>query len=77
MHAYIYLVLHVFRLLLDLLSTRRLSDRQKDLEILALRHQLRILERKLANSRPPRLSTREKGILALLLESWVVVRDEQ
>src|SRR5947209_6998281 len=66
MHACVYLVLHVFRLLLDLLFTRRLSDQQKDLEILLLRHQLRILQRKLPNSRPPRVSIWEKGILAVL-----------
>src|SRR5690348_8220491 len=66
MHAYVYLVLHIFRLLLDLLATRRLSDQQKDLEILLLRHQLRILQRKLPNSRSPRISVWEKGSLAVL-----------
>ncbi|MEP6775206.1 MAG: integrase core domain-containing protein [Chloroflexota bacterium] len=64
MHAYIYLVLRIFGLLLDLLSTHRLSDQQKDLEILLLRHQLRIVQRKL--SRSPRVSAWEKGILAVL-----------
>jgi putative transposase len=66
MHAYLYLVLHIFRLLLDLLATRRLSDQQKDLEILLLRHQLRILQRKLPNSRAPRISVWENSILAVL-----------
>jgi putative transposase len=64
MHTCTYLVLHIFGLLLDLLATRRLSDRQKDLEILLLRQQVRILQRKL--SRSPRISQWEKGILATL-----------
>jgi len=63
-HAYVQLVLHVFRLLLDLLATRSLSDQQKDLEILVLRHQLRILKRKLPRS--PRVSVWDKGVLAVL-----------
>lgn len=70
MHAYLYLVLHVFMLLLDLLHTRRLSDGQKDLEILLLRHQLRILQRKLLSSRPPHISVREKGVLAVLAAQY-------
>src|SRR4051812_44569960 len=63
-HTNAYLVLHIFRLLLDLLATRRLSDRQKHLEILLLRHQLRIVQRRLSQS--PRASHWEKGILAAL-----------
>ena len=66
MRTSVYLVLHVFRLLLDLLATRHLSDQHKDIEILLLRHQLRILQRKLPSSRAPRISVWEKGILALL-----------
>src|SRR3954470_15548013 len=66
MYAYIHLVLRIFSLLLDLLSTRHLSDRQKDLEILLLRHQLLILQRKLPNSKSPRVSRWEKPILAVL-----------
>lgn len=64
MHAYLYLVLHIFTLFIDMLSTRRLSDRQKDLEILLLRHQLGILQRKLPRS--PRISPWEKSVLAVL-----------
>lgn len=65
MYALNHVLLHIFGLLLDLLATRRLSEQQKDLEILLLRHQLRILQRTLPNSRPPRVSVWEKGILAL------------
>ncbi len=64
MHTYIYLILHMFRLLLDLLSTHRLSDPQKDIEILLLHQQLRIVQRKLPKS--PHISAWEKGILAVL-----------
>src|SRR5215216_2574166 len=64
MHTYVHLPLQVFRLLLDLLATRLLSGQQKDIEILLLRHQLRILQRKLP--RPPRVSVCEKGVLAVL-----------
>jgi putative transposase len=66
MSTHIYVLVQVFRLLLDLLATRRLSDQQKDLEILLLRHQLQILQRKLPNSRAPRVSKWETGILAAL-----------
>jgi len=47
------------QLLLDLLATRRLSDQQKDLEILLLRHHLRILQRKFPRS--PRIARRASG----------------
>lgn len=56
--------MHIFRLFLDLLASKGLSDQQKDLEILLLRHQLRILERKLP--RAPRMSQWEKPVLAVL-----------
>ena len=41
-----FLITHIFSTLLELVGTGRLSERQKDLEILILRHQLDILERK-------------------------------
>jgi hypothetical protein len=40
----------VFLVLLDLFDLRTLSDRDKDLEILILRHQLDIMERKRTQS---------------------------
>jgi putative transposase len=66
MSTHIYALTHIFRLLLDLLTTRRLPDCQKDIEILLLRHQLRIMQRKLPKSKPPRISPWEKGVLAVL-----------
>jgi hypothetical protein len=62
MHAYVHLVLYIFRLLLDLLASHGLSDGHKEIEILLLRHQLRILQRKLPSSKPPRISVWEKSI---------------
>jgi hypothetical protein len=47
MYAYTYVLMNVFSLLLDLLAARRFTDRQKDIEILLLCHQLRILQRHL------------------------------
>ena len=41
-----FIITHIFSTLLELIGTSRLSEREKDLEILILRHQLDILERK-------------------------------
>lgn len=54
----------VFSILLDLFNLRRSSNYEKDLEILILRHQLDILERK--QTRPIRPSKAEKLALAVL-----------
>jgi len=56
----------VFSILLDLLNLRHLSDYEKDLEILILRHQLDILERK--QTHPIRTSKAEKLTLAVLTD---------
>lgn len=45
-HMVYFLLAHTFTFVLDLVTTVRRSDRQKDLEILLLRQQLRILHRK-------------------------------
>ncbi len=47
-----FVVAQVFRLVLDILALWRQSDREKDIEILLLRQQLRILERKQAQPPP-------------------------
>ena len=59
----------LFSMLLDLLSLLVRSDREKDLEILLLRQQIRILQRK--HTRTPRLSWWEKLPLALLVAKLV------
>ena len=54
---------HLVALLVDLVSVRRRTDRDKDLQILLLQHQVRLLQRQ----RPqPRLTRWEKLTLAVL-----------
>ncbi len=62
----VQILLQLLSFLLDLFSTSHASDHQKDIEILLLRQQLRILQRKLPNSRPHRISHWEKSVLAVL-----------
>jgi hypothetical protein len=60
---YTFLALLV-SLSLDVLTVRRKTQGEQDLEILVLRHQLRLLQRKVEHA--PRLSRFEKLILAVL-----------
>ena len=58
-----FVVAHLVAFLVDLLSVRRRADRDKDLQILLLQHQVRLLQRQ----RPqPRLTRWEKLTLAVL-----------
>jgi hypothetical protein len=57
-------IAHLFSALLDFLSLLARSEREKDLENLLLRQQLRILQR--TQTRPPRLSWWEKLPLVTL-----------
>ena len=57
-------VAQLFWLGLDVLSVLRQSERDKAVEVLMLRQQLRLLERK--QGRPPRVSRWEKLTLAVL-----------
>ena len=59
-----FLVAHIFTFLLDLIGLSRQTDHGKDVEILLLRQQLRILQRK--QPRPPRISRWEKLTLLVL-----------
>jgi hypothetical protein len=59
-----FVIAFVFSALLDLFDLGRQSDREKDLEILILRHQLDILERK--RTQPIKISKAEKLTLAVL-----------
>src|SRR5688572_16191411 len=45
----------------------RMTEREKDLEILALRHQLAVLQRQLGGHRP-RLRSEDRALLAALLK---------
>ena len=58
------IVMHLFVIWLDCLWLGRHSDQEKDLQILLLRHQLAIAERKL--KQPVRVSRAEKLTLAVL-----------
>jgi hypothetical protein len=55
---------HIFRILVAFISVSRLSDLVKDLEILVLRHQLAILQRK--TNKPVKPNQIEKLTLAIL-----------
>jgi putative transposase len=59
-----FVLLHLLGFVVDPLTATRRTDRDKDGEILLLRHQLRVLRRE--RSRPPRLSRWEQLILAVL-----------
>ena len=59
----------IFSILLDLLAVAGRSQDEKDLEILLLRQQLRILQHK--HPHPPRLSRWEKLGLAILAAQLV------
>jgi hypothetical protein len=58
-----FVLYHLITFILDLLATPRHAD-DKDVEVLLLRHQLRLLQRE--RPRPPRLSRCEKLTLAAL-----------
>ncbi|MBX3085461.1 MAG: integrase core domain-containing protein [Anaerolineae bacterium] len=58
----------LFWLVIDVLAVVRLSKHEKDIEVLLLRQQLRILERK--QQRPPRITRWEKLTLAVLA-AWL------
>ena len=57
-------VMHLVGLIVDLISGAHGEAEEKDLQIALLRHQVRLLQRRL--SRPPRLSRWEKLTLAAL-----------
>jgi transposase InsO family protein len=66
-----FLFAQLLAFLLDLQTIRSLPDQEKDLQILLLRQQVRILQRTMR--RPPRISRSEKVLLALLTArlKWV------
>src|SRR4051794_27292439 len=59
-----FVLAHVVAFLVDLVLGTRRYDRDKDLQILVLRHQLRLAQRQ--RPRPPRLTRGEKLTLAVL-----------
>ncbi len=59
-----FVLVHLVDFLVDLLTATRRSDRDKDLQILVLQHQLRLLQRE--RPQPRRLTRWEKLTLAAL-----------
>lgn len=59
-----FLIGHIFSILLSLIRVTRLSENDKDLEIIILRHQLDVMVRK--QQQPIRTNRAEKVTLALL-----------
>ena len=59
-----FVLLHLIGFVVDLFTATRCTDRDKDVEILLLRHQLQLLQRE--RPRPARLSRWEKLTLAVL-----------
>ena len=59
-----FVLVHLVHFLVDLLTATRCSDRDKDLQILVLQHQLRLLQRE--RPQPRRLTRWEKLTLAAL-----------
>ena len=57
-------LLHLVGFLVDLLTATRRTDHDKDLQMLVLQHQLRLLQRE--RPQPPRLSRFERLTLAVL-----------
>jgi hypothetical protein len=58
----------LFSLILDLLSILRVTDNDKDLEIILLRQQIRILQRKVTTT--PRITDPERVVLATLVDKY-------
>ena len=59
-----FVLLHLVGFLVDLLTATRHPEHDKDLQILVLQHQLRLLQRE--RPQPPRLTRWEKLTLAVL-----------
>jgi len=60
-----FILKHIFSILLAIVNVRRLSDQEKDLEILILRQQLSILQRKHKHPiKPSRVEKLTLGVLA-------------
>ena len=59
-----FVLMHLVGFLVDLLTATRHTDHDKDLQILVLQHQLRLLQRE--RPQPPRLTRWEKLTLAVL-----------
>ncbi len=66
------MLVHLVGLLVDLLTAAGRTERDKDLQILVLQHQLRLLQRE--RPRPQRLTRWEKLTLAVLTTKLAGIR---
>ena len=69
-----FILMSIFSVLLSLVRTRNLSDQEKDLEILILRKQLTILQRKL--DKPIRPNRTDKLILSVLTKRLKILSNQ-
>ena len=67
------LLITLFSIFFDLLAILGISKSDKDLEIIILRQQVRILQRK--TKTPPRISDPERMVLATLLDKYCKFKD--
>jgi putative transposase len=67
------LLITLFSIFFDQLAILRISKSDKDLEIIILRQQVRILQRKAKT--PPRISDPERMVLATLLDKYCKFKD--
>jgi putative transposase len=67
------LIMSLFSIFFDLLAILRTSKSDKELEILILRQQVRILQRKTKS--PPRISDPERMVLVTLLDKYCSFKD--
>ena len=66
-----FILRHLFSLLLSIFHLTQLSDSEKDLEILVLRHQLAILQRKFNHPiNPTRIEKLTLAVLAIKLKQF-------
>jgi putative transposase len=68
-----FILAHFVAFLVDLVAARRADDRDKDMQILVLRHQVRLLQRR--QPRPTRLTRGEKLTLAVLAAALTRLTD--
>jgi hypothetical protein len=68
-----WIMIHGVQFMLDMLSVARLADKEKDIEILLLRQQLRIATRQ--QDRGPNIPRWEKLTLAVLAHQLLDVRN--
>jgi hypothetical protein len=70
----LFTFVHLFSSLFDLLTVRRLSEQQKDIQILLLRQLVRVLQHQV--HQPKRFSRLEKSLLTFLVVKMKAITDD-